>query len=55
MFTKIDSSKIYRFVSETKSSNRAIPTLEEPCVVVSTYSMISRKDELRSEKALEFM
>lgn len=55
LFTKIDSNKIFKFVSENKSSAKEIPSLEEPCVVVSTYTMISRKEELRSEKARIFM
>ena len=29
--------------------------MDEPCVVVSTYTMISRREDLRSEKARKFM
>ena len=51
-FAKIDPKKIHKFVSDSKME---IPNLEEPCIVISTYTMISYRDEKRSAHSREFM
>lgn len=51
-FAKIDPKKIHKFVSDNKVE---IPNLEKPCIVISTYTMISYKDEKRSAHSREFM
>jgi len=52
-FTNLDPSKIFMFISETK--DLSIPDLNEPCIVISTYTMISKADEGRSNYSREFV
>lgn len=53
-FTEIDRSRIFKFISEENQKNEP-PDLTSPCIVVSTYTMISRNDELRGAWAKKFM
>lgn len=52
-FSTINPDQIFKFISETK--NQKIPDLTQPCVVISTYTMISRQDEGRSGYSREFI
>ena len=44
-FSTIEKSQIFKFISDTK--DETIPDLTKPCVVISTYTMISRDDQGR--------
>lgn len=52
-FSNISGLKIFKFISDTK--NETIPDLNEACVIISTYTMISRSDEGRSAYSKEFI
>ena len=53
-FSTLSQSKIHKFISDT-SQERVVPDLTESCVVISTYTMISRTDEGRSAYSKEFI
>ena len=44
-FTNVDMRRVHKFVSDGKDD--VIPDLSQPCIVISTYTMLSKKDELR--------
>lgn len=46
-FTTIDPQKIIKFVSVDSSKKLKPPDLNEPCIVVSTYTMIGMNDASR--------
>ena len=52
-FTNIDKSKIHKLISDEKV--KTIPDLSTPCIVISTYSMLSKKDDLRSEYSRNYL
>ena len=52
-FTNVNMNKVFKFLSETK--DEAIPDLTSPCIVISTYSMLSKKDDLRSEYSRNYV
>ena len=52
-FSTIPQNKIFKFISETKEES--VPDLTQACVVISTYTMISRSDEGRSAYSKEFI
>lgn len=52
-FSTLPQNKIFKFISETKEES--VPDLNQPCVVISTYTMISRSDEGRSAYSKEFI
>lgn len=52
-FSTLPQEKIFKFISETKDDK--IPDLTQSCVVISTYTMISRSDEGRSAYSKEFI
>jgi DNA excision repair protein ERCC-3 len=52
-FSNVNPDCIFKFISETK--NQKIPDLTQPCVVISTYTMISRSDEGRSTYSKELI
>lgn len=52
-FSTISPDCIFKFISETK--HLKIPDLTQPCVVISTYTMISKSDEGRSAYSKEFI
>lgn len=45
--------KVYKFISDDKDD--VIPNLTEPCIVISTYTMISKKDEHRSKYSSNYI
>jgi DNA excision repair protein ERCC-3 len=52
-FSTLPQNKIFKFISESKEE--AVPDLTQSCVVISTYTMISRSDEGRSAFSKEFI
>jgi DNA excision repair protein ERCC-3 len=52
-FSTIPQNKIFKFISDSK--DEAVPDLSQSCVVISTYTMISRSDEGRSAYSKEFI
>lgn len=52
-FSTLPQNKIFKFISETKEES--VPDLSQACVVISTYTMISRSDEGRSAYSKEFI
>ena len=48
LFTNINPKQIFKFISvEKDDKNLKVPDLNQPCIVVSTYTMISKNDEFR--------
>ena len=45
LFSTVDMKKVFKFSSDDVT--KKIPDLNDPCVVISTYTMISKSDELR--------
>jgi DNA excision repair protein ERCC-3 len=52
-YSTLPQNKIYKFTSESK--DEAMPDLTQSCVVISTYPMISRSDERRSQLSLSLI
>ena len=52
-YSTLPQNKIYKFTSECK--DEVMPDLKHSCVVISTYPMISRSDERRSQVSLELI
>ena len=46
MFSTMDMKRVFKFSSDDVT--KKIPDLTDPCIVISTYTMISKSDELRS-------
>ena len=44
-FSTVDMRKVFKFSSD--DATKKIPDLGDPCVVISTYAMISKNDEGR--------
>ena len=53
-FTNLEGTKIFKFISKS-GEDRSVPDLNQPCIVISTYTMISRSDEGRGEYSKEFI
>lgn len=53
-FTNLEGTKIHKFISKS-NEDRSVPDLNQPCIVISTYTMISRSDEGRGEYSKEFI
>jgi DNA excision repair protein ERCC-3 len=45
MFVATDMSRVFKFSSD--ETGKKVPDMTEPCIVISTYSMISMNDQLR--------
>jgi len=52
-FTNVDMKRVHKFISDNK--DETVPNLQEPCIVISTYTMISKKDELRSQYSRNYV
>ena len=56
LFTNINPKQIFKFISvEKDDKNMKVPDLNQPCIVVSTYTMISKNDEFRSAYSAEYI
>ena len=53
-FSTLSQSSIFKFISGP-FEERVVPDLNQSCVVISTYTMISRTDEGRSAYSKEFI
>lgn len=53
-FAYIDPSKIILFTSET-AKGFDVGRLDQPCILITTYSMLSRRDDLKSQQSLLVM
>lgn len=53
-FTNIPSSQIFLFTSETAKQNQDI-SLDQPCIVITTYSLLSRREDIKSQHSQKFM